>query len=339
MPAERLSEAQIQRVLDLKTKPVGSLGALEQLALQLCHVQNTLQPQVDPVRVLIFAADHGVAVEGVSLFPSEVTGQMVRNFAAGGAAISVLSRCFGAQMEVIDVGVNADLSDLRGIVHAKIAMGSGNLRRHAAMEQEQMRQALAHGADAIVRAHAAGVRCVILGEMGIANTTAASALTCALLGKSAEAIVGAGTGVVGTQLQLKQQVVREALQRVQGVTDVETLLCELGGFELVALCGAMLKADSLGLLVVVDGFIVTASALAAVSLQPQARAKMIFAHRSAEQGHTAALEALDAVPLLSLGMRLGEASGGALAIPMLRAAAAIVREMASFESAGVSGSK
>lgn len=324
-------------MLDQKTKPVGSLGELEELAKQLCRVQNTLHPQVDPVRVLIFAADHGVVVEGVSLFPSEVTGQMVRNFAAGGAAISVLARCFDVQLEVIDVGVNADLLELQGIVHAKVAMGTGNLRRHAAMERAQMQQALAHGAEAIVRAHAAGVRCVVLGEMGIANTTAAAALICALLGLAAEEIVGAGTGVSGEQLRVKQHVVRDALQRAQGVQDVETLLCELGGYELVALCGAMLEAESLGLLVVVDGFIVTAAALAAVRLRPRAREAMIFAHRSAERGHSVALQALKAAPLLSLGLRLGEGSGGALAIPLLRAAAAIVREMASFASAGVSG--
>ena len=324
-------------MLDQKTKPVGSLGELEELAKQLCRVQNTLHPQVDPVRVLIFAADHGVAVEGVSLFPSEVTGQMVRNFAAGGAAISVLARCFDVQLEVIDVGVNADLLELQGIVHAKVAMGTGNLRRHAAMERAQMQQALAHGAEAIVRAHAAGVRCVVLGEMGIANTTAAAALICALLGLAAEEIVGAGTGVSGEQLRVKQHVVRDALERVQGVRDVETLLCELGGYELVALCGAILEAESLGLLVVVDGFIVTAAALAAVRLRPRARDTMIFAHRSAERGHSVALQALKATPLLNLGLRLGEGSGGALAIPLLRAAAAIVREMASFASAGVSG--
>lgn len=336
MISEPLSAAQIQRVLDLKTKPVGSLGALEKLALQLCQVQNTLQPRVDPVRVLIFAADHGVAEEGVSLYPREVTAQMVRNFVGGGAAISVLAHTFAAQLEVIDVGVAADLSDLSGIVHAKIAFGSANIRQRAAMTLAQMQEAMAAGAAAVRRARDAGVRCVALGEMGIANTTAASALIAALLNVSAGVSVGAGTGVAGAQLVLKTQVVAEALARVRGVTDADQLLSELGGLEIAALCGAMLEAAACAMIVLVDGFIVTAAAMVAVRLQPSARKTMVFAHQSAERAHVLALEALQAEPLIALGLRLGEASGAALAIPLVRAAAAIVRDMASFEQAGVS---
>jgi nicotinate-nucleotide--dimethylbenzimidazole phosphoribosyltransferase len=324
-----------QSAMDQKTKPVGSLGRLEALAVQLCAVQNTLMPQVDPVRVLIFAADHGVAAEGVSLYPAAVTAQMMANFAAGGAAISVLTRCFAMQHEIIDVGVNADLSGLAGVINAKVAHGSANLRHRPALSPSQLLAAMAVGAQAVQRAERDGVKTLVLGEMGIANTTAAAALVCAYTGHTPADVVGAGTGVSGAALAQKIAVVSDALARVGANRAANELLGELGGLEIAALTGAMLAAEQANMIVLVDGFIVTAAALAAVAMAPNARRTMVFAHRSAERGHQLALAALGATPLLDLAMRLGEGSGAALAVPLLRAASALMCEMASFASAGV----
>jgi nicotinate-nucleotide--dimethylbenzimidazole phosphoribosyltransferase len=325
-----------QAAMDQKTKPIGSLGQLEALAVQLCAVQNTLTPQVDPVRVLIFGADHGVAEEAVSLYPAAVTAQMMANFAAGGAAISVLTRCFGMQHEIIDVGVDADLSGLAGVINAKVAHGSANLRHGPALSPSQLLAAMAVGAQAVQRAERAGVKTLVLGEMGIANTTAAAALVCAFTGNKPADVVGAGTGVSGPALAQKIAVVADALTRVGANRTANELLAELGGLEISALTGAMLAAEQANIMVLIDGFIVTAAALAAVAMAPNARRTMVFAHRSAERGHQLALAALDATPLLDLAMRLGEGSGAALAVPLLRAAGALMREMASFASAGVS---
>jgi nicotinate-nucleotide--dimethylbenzimidazole phosphoribosyltransferase len=332
--------AQAQQILDGKTKPLGALGQLETLGVQLCVIQNTLTPSIDPVRALIFGADHGVAAEGVSLFPAEVTAQMMANFASGGAAICVLTRSFGVQCEVLDVGVNADLSGLAGIVHAKVARGSGNLRRSPALTPEHLVQAMGVGAQAAVRAFKSGIKTLVLGEMGIGNTTSAAALICAYTGASPSEVVGAGTGVSGAALALKTTVVAEALTRTAKSGNAKPaareILAELGGLEIAALAGAMIEAHTLGLIVLVDGFIVTAAALAACQIEPATRANLVFAHRSAERGHSIALGALNATPLLDLGLRLGEGSGAALAVPLVRAAAAIINDMASFADAGVS---
>jgi nicotinate-nucleotide--dimethylbenzimidazole phosphoribosyltransferase len=344
------SASAAQAKMDQKTKPLGALGELENLALQLCEIQQNLNPKVDPARAIIFAADHGVAAEGVSLFPQAVTAQMVLNFVNGGAAIAVLARTFDVDLEIVDVGVLSDFDRLLPIVHEKVARGSHNLLTQTALPPEQLTQALAVGAQRAVQAKKQGIRTLVLGEMGIANTTSAAALVCAFTGLSPEEIVGAGTGVTGAHLQLKIDVVRRALARVQGASpqaaqsavgqatslSARAILAELGGLEIAALVGAMIEAQALGLIVVVDGFIASAAALAAVRLHPPARAHMVFAHQSAERGHQAVLAALDAKPLLNLGLRLGEGSGALLALPLLRAASAIMAEMASFASAGVS---
>ena len=331
----QIDAATAQRVLDQKTKPVGSLGQLEDIAVQLCVLQNTLTPSVDPVRVLIFAADHGVSIEGVSLYPAAVTAQMMHNFASGGAAICVLAKQIGASLALIDVGVDADLSALSGIVHAKVRRASGNIATEDAMTQTELASAREVGRSAVKQALQDGVKTLILGEMGIANTTAAAALQCALLDLPPELIVGAGTGVSGSQLEHKRAVVARALARV-GKCSAREALRALGGLEIAALTGAILEAQSQRIPVMLDGFIVTAAALAAKALsESNISDNLFFAHQSAEIGHQHALAALGARPLLSLGLRLGEASGAALAFPLLRAAAAIVCEMASFESAGV----
>lgn len=328
-----------QQAIDNKTKPPGSLGKLEQVAVQLALVQQTLSPVVDPARIIVFGADHGVSEEGVSAFPAEVTVQMMANFAAGGAAVCVLSANANASLEVIDVGVNGDLTGLTSIVHNKVRAGTRNLSHEAAMSEEELMAAIQVGRDAIQRAASDDCRCVGLGEMGIGNTTSAAILTGLMCDADANTVTGRGTGLADDQMPNKLRVVSESLSRLSTCTDKPMeCLRQSGGLEIAALVGAMLEAPTHKLPIVVDGFIVTAAALIACKIQPEVRDHLFFAHESAEAGHQVALTALRAEPLLNLGMRLGEGSAAALAIPLLRAAAAILRDMASFSDAGVSTS-
>jgi nicotinate-nucleotide--dimethylbenzimidazole phosphoribosyltransferase len=325
-----------QHAMDQKVKPPGSLGRLETAAIQLAVLQETLRPRLDRARILIFAADHGVSVEGVSAYPREVTAQMTMTFASGGAAITVLARTLGLEVEVIDVGVDADIADLPGVVAAKVRRGSRNFLHEPAMTPDELDAALEAGRAAVRRAVSAGADAVGLGEMGIGNTTAAAALLSVLTGASPLETVGRGTGVDDHGLAVKRRVVAAALERhAPRPQDPRSALAAVGGLEIAALAGAVLEAAGRRKAVVVDGFISTVATLAAVRLDPAVRPALFFAHRSAESGHGLALAALDATPLLDLGMRLGEGSGAALAIPVLRSAAAILREMATFEQAGV----
>ena len=318
------------------TKPPGSLGRLEQLAVTLAAQQRRDRPGVDRVRIVVFAADHGVCAEGVSAFPQAVTGQMIANFAAGGAAVSVLRQSLGAELEVINLGTVAAPPADDGVVDETIAPGTANLVREPAMTRQQLEAALTAGERAAERALQAGSELFIGGDMGIGNTTSAAALACALLGESPESLVGPGTGLDDQGLAHKMDVVRAALRRSGAENDPLTLLAELGGFEIAALAGAFLAAGQRRLPVLVDGFIVTAAALAAVRVQPGLRAWLHFAHGSAEPGHRRLLAALEAEPLLDLGMRLGEGSGAATAVPLMRAACDLHNRMARFEDAGVS---
>lgn len=326
-----------QALLDGKTKPQGSLGLVEDIAAQIAAIQDSTTPTIDPARIIVFAADHGVAQEGVSAFPADVTAQMMANFAAGGAAVCVLGKTAGADFEVVDVGVNSDLDELEGVVKAKVAPGTANLKLEAAMQYEQLDAALQVGREAIVRASEAGIRCVGLGEMGIANTTSAAILTGVLCNATASEVTGRGTGVDDSTLALKQAVVAQVMDRLSSLEDDPSeLLRQAGGFEIAAIVGAMLEAPAHKITVLVDGYIVTSAALLACRIRPTVRDNLIFAHQSAEPGHVIALQQLDAKPLLNLGMRLGEGSATALAIPILRASVAILNEMASFADAGVS---
>ena len=328
---------QAQLAIDNKTKPPGSLGQLEQMAVQLSQIQDTLSPVVDPARVIVFAADHGVTVEGVSAFPSDVTAQMMANFVAGGAAVCVLSASAGASLEVVDVGVDGDVSHLDSIVHEKIAHGTRNLLREPAMSQPDMDAAMQVGRTAVTRAVDVGCRCIGLGEMGIGNTTSAAILTGLMCASDAASVTGRGTGLSDEQMPVKQRVVADVMQRLANeATDPMACLRQAGGLEIAALVGAMLEASVQRIPVVVDGFIVTAAALIACRTDPAVRRTLFFAHESAEAGHQIALRTLQATPLLTLGMRLGEGSAAALAIPLLRGAAAVMRDMASFADAGVS---
>ncbi|MFK7854257.1 MAG: nicotinate-nucleotide--dimethylbenzimidazole phosphoribosyltransferase [Granulosicoccus sp.] len=326
-----------QQAMDNKTKPIGSLGLVEPIAVQLAAIQGTLQPGVDPARIVVFAADHGVAQAGVSAFPAEVTVQMMANFASGGAAVCVLARSAGASLEVVDVGVNGDISSLEQVVHSKVRAGTCNLAEGAAMSFEELDAALQVGREAVVRAVEADVRCLGLGEMGIGNTTSAAILTGLVCGADAMSVTGRGTGLDDKQLSVKQDVVRDALLRLAPLSD-DPMEClrEAGGLEIAALVGAMLEAPAHKLPIIVDGFIVTSAALIACRLKPAVRGVLFFAHQSSETGHKIALHSLEAKPILQLDMRLGEGSATALALPLLRAAAAVLGEMASFADAGVS---
>ncbi|WP_192036433.1 nicotinate-nucleotide--dimethylbenzimidazole phosphoribosyltransferase [Halomonas sp. YLGW01] len=325
----------VGRYLDTLTKPPGSLGRLESLAVTLAGISGEDFPRVTPPAVVVFAADHGVAEEGVSAFPQSVTAQMVVNFAAGGAAINVLARRLEARLEVVDVGVATAVSG-PGVVHDKVRPGTGNLAREDAMSRDEARAAIEAGQRAAERAAKAGCRCLIVGEMGIANTTASSAILAVLTGAPVAELVGPGTGVAGEALAHKRSVIESAIA-ARGVDseDPMDVLARLGGLEIAAMAGAYLGAAARRMPVLVDGFIATVAALIACRLDPALHPYLIFGHCSREPGHARALAALDADPLLDLALRLGEGSGAALAFPLLESATAILAEMATFADAGV----
>lgn len=318
------------------TKPPGSLGALEDIAIRLAAMQGVERPAMKRVWISVFAADHGVAAEGVSAFPQVVTGEMVRNFASGGAAISVLARALGARLDVVNLGTVNDPGEIPGVTRAVIAPQTANFCVAAAMTTEQLDAALRIGAERVAQALEDGADLFIGGEMGIANTTSAAALACALLGESPATLAGAGTGLDGDGIARKIAAIERALECHAMASDpLEQLRC-VGGFEIAALTGAFVAAAQARMPVLVDGFITTAAALTAVRLNPEVRDWLLFAHRSHERGHARLLDALQARPLLDLGLRLGEASGAAVAVPLLRLACELHSGMATFAQAGVS---
>ncbi len=323
------------------TKPPGSLGRLEDLACWLAGRLHQPIPDMPRCEVVVFAGDHGVAAQGVSAFPQAVTGQMVANFAAGGAAINVLTKLHDCRIEVVDVGVATDAPPPSGVRNERVRAGTRDLSTTAAMTAEETRKALEVGAQCARGAVDRGARLLIAGDMGIANTTAAACLICAFTGCEPAQVVGRGTGVDDPGLKHKIAVVRGALERVAkahgGHPAPAQVLSELGGLEIAAIAGFYLEAARLGAPVLVDGYISTSAALTAARIEPASREWMQAGHRSAEPGHRIALEALGLVPLLDLDMRLGEGTGAALALPIVRAALALHRNMATFAEAGVSG--
>jgi nicotinate-nucleotide--dimethylbenzimidazole phosphoribosyltransferase len=324
----------VQGRLDRLTKPPGSLGRLEELALRAALVTGSETPGVTAPVIFTLAADHGVAAEGVSAYPQAVTAQMVENFCRRGAAVNVLARQAGARVVIADLGVATDVSPHPELSSRKIASGTANFTRGPAMSREQALAAIAVGADLVA---AAAPDCVGTGEMGIANTTAASALTAALTGADPAAVTGRGTGVDDAGWARKVAVVRQALAvNRPDPRDPLGVLAALGGFEIAGLVGVVLAGAARRVPVVLDGFIATAAALVAVRLHPAAGGYLVAAHRSAEPGHRLLLETLGLAPYLDLGMRLGEGTGAALAIALLRAALACLSEMATFKEAGVS---
>lgn len=318
------------------TKPAGSLGQLEALAVQLAGLQGRVKPSVEQVWIAIFAGDHGVVAEGVSAFPQEVTGQMLHNFVTGGAAISVLARQLDARLEVVDLGTVTPSLELQGVRHLNIGAGTANFVNGPAMTEAQGRLALQAGRDSVLRARESGAQLFIGGEMGIGNTTAASALACALLDCQVSDLTGPGTGLNAQGVSHKVAVIERALalHAAQRGDGLQTLF-NLGGFEIAALVGAYLACAQEGVVVLVDGFICSVAALVATRLNPACREWLVFGHRGAEPGHQHVLHSLDAQPLLELGLRLGEGSGAALAVPLLRLACALHGQMATFAEASV----
>lgn len=319
------------------TKPTGALGLLEQLAITLAGMQGQVCPQLKQPFVSIFAADHGVAAAGVSAFPSAVTAQMVANFARGGAAICVLARQIGAHFEVVDVGVDGHTTALPTVIQAKTHWGTANFLQQPAMDQASFEIALQAGRDAVCRAQSRGADAFIGGEMGIGNTTSASALACVWLGATPQEMSGAGTGLDVDGIARKAAVIEQALARhLHQLSSPLQVIQTFAGFEIVALIGAYIAAAQVGLPVIVDGFISSVAALSAVKLNPMVRQWMIFGHQSAELAHQRILQALDATPILQLGMRLGEGSGAATAWSVLQSACALHAQMATFAQAAVS---
>jgi nicotinate-nucleotide--dimethylbenzimidazole phosphoribosyltransferase len=320
------------------TKPAGSLGRLEQLAVELAALQATDRPRADRAPVLIFAGDHGVTVQGVSAFPSEVTVQMMANFASGGAAIAVLARTLGQSLTVIDAGSLAE-GPMPGAITDKPRSGTGDFSQEPALSPAELDHALGCGRRAVERALAEAPDLLLLGEMGIGNTTAGAAIVCALTAEDPLAVAGAGTGLDDSGRRHKAEVIARALKR-HGLRDAspppEDVLCAVGGLEIAALAGAIIAAAQNRVPVLIDGFIVSSAALAAVRLNPSCRPWMIFSHRSAERGHRILLDALGAQPLLDLELRLGEGSGAAIALPLVQLACALHNGMATFAEAAVS---
>jgi nicotinate-nucleotide--dimethylbenzimidazole phosphoribosyltransferase len=317
------------------TKPPGALGRLEEAAIELAALQGRSAPALDRVTVAVFAGDHGVAHEGVSAFPQSVTGEMVRNFARGGAAINALARHLAADLEVIDVGTAVDPGALAGVRSARAGAGTANFCTGPAMTPAQRTMALAAGRAAADRAAANGAQAFIGGDMGIANTTAATALACALLERDPRALAGAGTGLDTAGVAHKVAVIERALARQPAAQAPLDLLGEYGGFEMAALTGAFIASARQGVPVLVDGFIAAVAALVGVRVVPSLAPWLVATHRSAEAGHEHVLAALGLAPLLDLDMRLGEGSGAAVAVPVLRSACALHADMATFAEAGV----
>jgi len=321
---------------DQLTKPTGALGRLETLAVELASLQHTERPRAAIAPITVFAGDHGVVAQGVSAYPQAVTIAMMANFCAGGAAISVLARELGSRLEVVDAGTCAE-EPLRGVVVDKPRRGTRDFSMAMALESAELGFAFDCGKRAVARSKESKPDILILGEMGIGNTTSAAAIAAALLGIEAEIIAGHGTGLDAAGRAHKARVIEAALTRhgLQVASAVERVLCAVGGLEIAAIAGAIIAAAQERVPLLIDGFIVSVAALAAVRLNASCRPYLIFSHRSAEQGHRIVLDALEARPLLDLDMRLGEGSGAALALPLLRAACALHTGMATFAEAAV----
>lgn len=332
-PCSAVLQARLQTLLDNKTKPLGSLGRLETLAVQIGMALGTESPVLKQPQLLVFAGDHGLAQRGVSAYPSDVTWQMVENFLAGGAAVSVLARQHGLNLGVVDCGVRHDFASRPGLHLCKVAHGTADSFEGPAMSIQQCEQAMQNGVE-LLRGLPGNV--VLLGEMGIGNSSAAALLMARFTGHGIAECTGAGTGLNALAVERKAGILQQVLnQHANAHTPLE-ILAAMGGFEIATMVGAVLQAASERRVVVVDGFIATAAVLVAHALCPDVLPYCVFAHQSGEQGHSKMLKYLKAQPLLDLGLRLGEGSGAALAWPLLVSACSILRDMASFDSASVS---
>jgi len=347
-PIDRSRQAEFQQFIDQKTKPLGALGQLEELALQLSLIQQTATPTLTAPHLLVFASDHGITAEGTSVYPSAVTYQMVLNFLAGGAAVNVFCRQNGIQLVVCDVGVNGSFAEnipgismrdtsMPGFVKYKVAYGTRNMRYEPAMLPHECEAAMDAGRTLVDGVAHRGCTVVGFGEMGIGNTSSAALLMHRITGLPLTQCVGRGTGLNDTGLAHKLAVLEAVSNQHRSTQTPVEFLTAMGGFEIAAIVGGMLRAADNGMIILVDGFIATAALLVAQAIDPAVRDYCVFCHQSDEAGHQRMLDFLHATPLLKLSMRLGEGSGCALAYPLLQSAVAMLTEMASFESAGVSG--
>ncbi|NTV09727.1 MAG: nicotinate-nucleotide--dimethylbenzimidazole phosphoribosyltransferase [Zoogloea sp.] len=329
--------ADLQNKIDHKTKPLGALGRLEALALQIGLIQQTLSPELRRPHILVFAGDHGAAKAGVSAYPQDVTWQMVENFLAGGAAINVFTRQMGMDITVVDAGVNHDFGSTPGLLDAKVAPGTANYLEMPAMTAEERDAALKKGREIAHRLADHGSNVLGFGEMGIGNTASASLLTHCLTSADLATVIGRGTGLDDAGLARKHTLLAQAAMRGGREHDPLQALSEYGGFEIAMMAGAMLGAAERRMVLLIDGFIVTSALLVAHAIAPEILPYCVFAHRSQEPGHALQHAHLGAEPLVQLDLRLGEGTGAALAYPLVQAAVNFLNQMASFESAGVSG--
>jgi nicotinate-nucleotide--dimethylbenzimidazole phosphoribosyltransferase len=326
----------LKHKIDFKTKPVGSLGLLEEIALQVGMVQQTETPKLTNPTIIVFAADHGLADEGVSPFPKAVTYQMVMNFLNGGAAISVFCRQNGIKLKIADAGVDADFMPHPDFIDAKIAKGTRNSLREPAMTLDECWRAIEKGAGIVVGEYVGGCNIIGFGEMGIGNTSSASLLMSKFCNLPVEKCTGRGTGHVGAGLKKKTEILQKVASKYTDLTTPIEILATFGGFEIAMMAGAMMKAAELGMVIMVDGFIATSALLSAYKMKDDILKNCIFCHKSNEQAHRLMLEYFGARAILDIDLRLGEATGVAVAYPVIQSAVAFLNEMASFESAGVS---
>lgn len=336
-PTDRRLLAQAQARLDRLTKPIGSLGRLEELAARYVMITGEMKPKVPRGTVFTFAADHGVTVEGVSAYPSAVTPQMVLNFLRGGAGVNVLARHVGIEVRVVDIGVAFDFEGVSGLIHKKVMPGTKNLLLESAMSPMQAEQALQVGIDLATEAGRQGIGLIGTGEMGIGNTTASSAIAAVMTRRPVSEVTGRGTGIDDASHAHKIDVIQRTLDlhRLDSTNAME-VLAKVGGLEIGGLAGLMLGAAEARIPVVLDGFIAGAAALIAVGLQPHCKDYLIASHRSVEQGHQAILDHLGLKPLFDLDLRLGEGTGACLGMSLVFSAIKILTEMATFDEAGVS---
>ena len=327
---------QLINKINLKTKPIGSLGQLESIALQIGEIQNSLSPSLQRPVMLVFAADHGITDENVSLFPKEVTFQMVMNFLGGGAAINVFCKQNEIDIKVVDAGVDHHFEDLDGLIHAKVSNGTKNMLKAPAMTQKECLAAVRKGSELVNQEYKNGSNIIGFGEMGIGNTSSASMLMHKFTKLPLETCVGPGTGLDTEGVSHKLEILKGVAEKHAEVKDPKEILAAVGGLEIAMICGGMLEAASLGMTILVDGFISTSALLAANAMNPEIIKNCIFCHQSMESGHQNMLEFLNAKAILSNGLRLGEGTGAALAYPIVKASVNFLNEMASFEDAGVS---
>ncbi|MBF0118250.1 MAG: nicotinate-nucleotide--dimethylbenzimidazole phosphoribosyltransferase [Desulfobacterales bacterium] len=321
--------------INQKTKPPGSLGKLENIALKIGNIQNTLTPTLNNPAIIVFASDHGIALEGVSAFPQEVTYQMVYNFLNGGAGINVFARQNNIEVIVVDSGVNYDFKDAKGLINAKIGYSTKNYLHEPAMTIEECLAAIQKGADIVDKVYKKGCNIIGFGEMGIANTSSASIIMNKICDIPIEMCIGRGTGHDDSGLSRKKEILKRAVEKHKIDNDPLKILSTFGGFEIAMCCGAILKACENKMIVIMDGFIITSALLIACKLNINVLDYCIFSHKSNEDGHIKMLNWLKAEPVLNLELRLGEGTGAAICYPIIKSAVTFLNEMASFESAGV----